>query len=111
MERLPRRRKYLETFLSSHISPKDGQYLPQKSFGKANSNISTPKFCSTHSQANNSTLRKAEIRITSEKMRYKVYQIRQQGKYLSQYGFLELDAGSQNQSFWHEKCQRACIDS
>ena len=41
MEELPKRKKYLRTFLSSHASLEDGQHLLQEPSGKTDSNIST----------------------------------------------------------------------
>ena len=53
MKRLSGKKKYLGTILSSHAPPKDSQHFPQKSYKKADSNISTPKLRSTHDKANN----------------------------------------------------------
>ena len=38
MEGLPKRKKHLKTFFSSHVPLKDGWYLPQGLFRKADSN-------------------------------------------------------------------------
>ena len=65
MEGLPGRREYLGTFLGSHSSLEDGQHLPQRPSGEANSNISTSGLCSAYGQANNLASRKAEAKATN----------------------------------------------
>ena len=64
MERLPRRREHLGTFLGSHAPPEDGQHLPQEPSGEADSDISTPALRSAYGQANNPAPRKVETRAT-----------------------------------------------
>ena len=44
MEGLPERREYLGTFLGRHASPEDGQHLPQRLHGEADSDISTSRL-------------------------------------------------------------------
>ena len=67
MEKLSEGRKYLKTILNSHAPPEDGQHLPQRLFGEADSNISTLGLHSTHSKANNQAFRKAEMRTPCKK--------------------------------------------
>lgn len=49
MERLPRRRKYLEIFVNG-IAPKEADsFFLKKTLGEANSNFSSYQFCSAYS--------------------------------------------------------------
>ena len=64
MERLPRRKEHLGTFLGSHAPLEDGQHLLQGPSEEADSNISTPVLCSAHGQANNPAPREAKTRVT-----------------------------------------------
>ena len=72
IERLPRGREYLKTIFSSHVPPKDDQHFLQRSFEKANDNISIFELRSTHGKANNQAPQKAEMEIVSKK-HYKVH--------------------------------------
>ena len=72
MKKLLRKRKYLETILSSHISPKNGQHLSQETFGEVNSNIHILRLRSTNSKANNQDPCKVEIRTPSKRY-HKIY--------------------------------------
>ena len=66
MEGWPGRRKYLRTFLGSHVPLEDGQHLPQESSAKADSDISTPGLPFAHGQANNPAPCKAKTRVTNK---------------------------------------------
>ena len=67
LERLSRRRKYLETFFDSYASSEDGQHFSQKLSKEANGNISTLRLYSIYGKANNQTLCKAKTRMPSKK--------------------------------------------
>ena len=66
MERLPRKKEYLGTFLGRYASSKDGQHLLQGSLGEVDSNISIFWLRFAHGQANNPASRKAEIEATNK---------------------------------------------
>ena len=64
MERLPRRKEYLGTFLGCHVPLDNGQYLSQGPSEEANSNISTPGLRSAHGQVNDPAPCKAKAKTT-----------------------------------------------
>ena len=66
MERLLKRRKYLETFLSRYAPLENGQHLSQGSLGETNSDISSLRLPFAHGQVNNPALYKAKIRKTDK---------------------------------------------
>ena len=91
IEKLLRRREYLDIILSSHTLPENSQQLIQRPLRETHSNISTLKLCFNHGNANSQAFCKAETKTSSQN--YKMRQVRRKEKYLSQYGFLEPKAG------------------
>lgn len=71
MEKLPKKRKDLDASLSRYTPLENDQYLPQRQFENANSNISTSRLRSTNGKVNNQAFCNAEIKILSKKC-YKV---------------------------------------
>ena len=73
MEGLFERRKHVRTFLGRHAPLENGQHLPQRPPGEADSDISTPGLRSAHGQANDPAPRQTKVRAT-DRTRYKAYQ-------------------------------------
>ena len=67
MEKLLRKKKYLEAFIGSLIPPKVHQHFSYGAFREADSNFSSLKLCPTNGQAN--SLQKAKTKAWPSKQR------------------------------------------
>ena len=64
--KVTKKKKYLGTIFSSHLSLEDGQQLSQRQLGKANSNINDPRFHFTYRKTNSQGPYEVETRRSAK---------------------------------------------